>query len=175
METILSKIENLMNEQMHFISEAISQQNEARKNSAEEVLKTLKLIKAELIKTNNNKDYILDTNGEINTLIGMVEQRKKSIGEYKKGKREDLAEIETNEIQLIFTIEPKVKEHFDSLPNNDEVIAYTNECIKNLILEKGEDYTLSMKDMGYLVGQVKAKYKGADGNVIRKTLQEAIG
>ena len=174
MNTILEKIEGMMNEQMKFISEAISLGNDEKKASSEETLKTLKLIKADLTKANTTKEYTLTEAQEIYTLIAMVEQRNKSIKEYKNGGREDLVAIEQGEINLIFKIVPKVKEHFDSLPKDEDIENYAQECLNNYIAEKGENYTLSMRDMGALVKAVKGKYPNADGNIIKKVLQEVI-
>ena len=100
--TILSKVENLMEETMHNISNAIEAKNAILRASEGEKLKTLKLIKAALTKANTTKEYALNEDKEVSTLIEMVEQRKKSIGEYKKGGREDLVEIEQGEINFIF-------------------------------------------------------------------------
>lgn len=171
----LAKVEEMINEQMHNISEAISLEDNNKKTTAEELLKTLKLIKAALIKANDKKEYTLDEQGEIKTLIEMVEQRNKSIAEYKKGGRNDLVKEEENEINLIMEIAPKVKEHFDSMPNDEDIENYARECLNTYIVEKGEDYTLSMKDMGALVKSVKSKYPNANGNIIKNVLQEAIG
>lgn len=173
--SILAKVEEMINEQMHNISEAINVEDNNKKATAEELLKTLKLIKAALIKANDKKEYTLEEQGEIKTLIEMVEQRNKSIAEYKKGGRNDLVKEEENEINLIMGIAPKVKEHFDSMPKDEDIENYARECLNTYIVEKGEDYTLSMKDMGALVKSVKNKYPNANGNIIKNVLQEAIG
>lgn len=174
MNTILDKVENMMSEQMKFISEAITLGNKERKATCEETLKTLKLIKAELVKANNSKDYTLDEKQEINTLIKMVEQREKSIKEYKNGNRNDLADIEQEEINLIFKIVPQVEEYFNSLPKETDIENYTKETINNYIATKDENYKLSMRDMGIIIKTVKEKYNNADGNIIRKTFQEYL-
>jgi len=173
-DSILANVENMMNEEMHNISEAINNEDNNKKTMAEETLKTLKLIKAALIKKNDKKEYTLEKQGEINALIEMVEQRNKSIAEYKKAARNDLVTIEENEIKLIMNISPKVKEHFDSMPKDEDIENYARECLNNYIAEKGEDYNLSMKDMGTLVKCVKTKYPNANGNIIKNVLQEAI-
>lgn len=174
-DTLLHKIEEMVNESMQNISESIHANNLVYKASEEEKLKILKLIKADLVKANDSKEYNLDSEGEAKVLIAMVEQRNKSIKEYQNGGREDLATIEKNEIALIMEIEPKVKEYFDSLPSEEDIENYTKQCLDEYVAEKGNEHTLSMADIGSLVKLVKAKYKDANGNIIKKVLQEAIG
>ena len=174
MNTILSKVEGMMAEQMAFISQAISLGDTKKKATHEEILKTLKLIKADLIKANNAKEYTLKETEEIKVLIAMVEQRNKSIKEYKNGGREDLAAIEQNEIELIYKIAPMTKKYFDELPKDDDIENYARECLLNYIAEMEEGYKLSMRDMSPLVKAVKSKYPNANGNIIKKVLQENI-
>ena len=164
-------MENVMSEQMKLIGEAITNKNNEAKNKAQEKLKIAKLVKAKLIATNNSNTYILTREKEIKALIEMVEQRKQSIREYKKGKREDLAIIEQQEINFIMEEVPEVKNYYDTLPTEEDIEKYTKEIIDNYILEKGTTYQITMKDMGYVIKEVKNKYENADGNIVRKILQ----
>lgn len=171
MKNFLEQIENKMNEEMKIISESISVGNNEKKKASEEVLKTLKLIKAALTKANTTKDYSLTEEEEINTLIEMVEQRKGSIVEYKNAKREDLVTIEQGEINLIYEIAPEVKEYFDSLPTTEDIENFAKECVESYIAEKGSDYKLSMRDMGAIMKGVKGKYPKCDGLIIKNVFQ----
>ena len=73
---------------------------EAMKSKDREKLSTLKLIKAELVKA--EKDGVkLDESKEAKILMKMVDQRKESISQYIKGGRNDLAEAEQKEIDVI--------------------------------------------------------------------------
>lgn len=171
METILSKIEKLMSENMKNIFKAKSQNNIQEIKKAEEILKTLKLIKAQLTKTNNTKEYSLSLDEEIKTLVKMIQQREISITEYKKGNRLDLVQEEENEIEIIKNITPQIKEYFNSMPTAQDIENYTKQCIMTLIAQKDENYKISMRDMGTLMPMVKQKYPNADGNIIKNTLQ----
>ena len=82
----------------------------------------------------------------ISLLQTMIKQRKSSIDMYLKGKREDLAKKEQNEIEIISKFLPK---------------QLSKEEINNII-----DMTIksceasSMKDMGKVINLLKKKYNG---------------
>lgn len=76
----------------------------------------------------------------------MIKQRQDSIKMYKDGGREDLAGKEENEIAIIKTFMPK---------QMDE--AETEAAIKEAIASVG---AASMKDMGKVMAELKAKYAG---------------
>lgn len=76
----------------------------------------------------------------------MIKQRNDSIKMYVDGKREDLAAKERKEISVIERFLPKQM-------NDAEVEA----AIKGIIAETG---AASMKDMGKVMGALKAKYAG---------------
>jgi uncharacterized protein YqeY len=120
---------------------------EAMKSKDRERLSTLKLIKTELVKA--EKDGItLDETKEAKILMKMVDQRKESISQYIKGGRNDLAEAEQKEIDVI-------KEYIPEQPTDEEIEAYTNDAINNYVIEKGDDYQVSMKDMKAILSIVQ--------------------
>lgn len=91
----------------------------------------------------------------------MIKQRTESIRIYTDGNRPDLAEKEQSEIDVISRFLPKQL-------SSDEVEA----IIKNIITETG---AASIKDMGKVMGVLKAKYVGqmdfgAASTVIKKFL-----
>lgn len=91
----------------------------------------------------------------------MIKQRTESIRIYTDGNRPDLAEKEQSEIDVISRFLPKQL-------SSDEVEA----IIKNIITETG---AASIKDMGKVMGVLKAKYVGqmdfgAASAVIKKFL-----
>ena len=147
------------------IDELIS---EARSSGNKELLKVLTLIKAELQKTKTAKNR--KTTGELTeveearTLIAMIEQRKSSISEYVKGKREDLAEAEQKEIDII---QPYIPES----PTEEELKEYIAGAITAYKTAKEDGYALSMRDMKPLIEIVQAKYPTAPGKLISSTLQ----
>lgn len=82
----------------------------------------------------------------LSMMQGMIKQRNDSIKMYVEGKREDLADKERKEISIIERFLPKQM-------NDAEIEA----AIKAVIAETG---AASMKDMGKVMGALKAKYAG---------------
>ncbi|WP_230531573.1 GatB/YqeY domain-containing protein [Microvirga roseola] len=76
----------------------------------------------------------------------MVKQRQESIAMYEQGGRTELAQQEKNEVEVISSYLPK---------QMDE--AETKAAIESAIAETGAS---SMKDMGKVVGVLRAKYAG---------------
>ena len=139
---------------------------EAMKKREREKLDTLKLIKAELVKA--EKDGItLDDAKETKILIKMVEQRKDSISQYIKGGRNDLAEAEQKEIDVI-------KEFIPEQPTDEEIEKYTNDTITHYIEQNDSDYQVSMKDMKAILSMVQEKYPMANGKIVSKVLKDRI-
>ena len=139
---------------------------EAMKKREREKLDTLKLIKAELVKA--EKDGIkLDDAKEAKILIKMVEQRKDSISQYIKGGRNDLAEAEQKEIDVI-------KEFMPEQPTDEEIEKYTNDTITHYIEQNDSDYQVSMKDMKAILSMVKERYPMANGKIVSKVLKDRI-
>lgn len=139
---------------------------EAMKKREREKLDTLKLIKAELVKA--EKDGIkLDDAKEAKILIKMVEQRKDSISQYIKGGRNDLAEAEQKEIDVI-------KEFIPEQPTDEEIEKYTDDIITHFIEQNDSDYLISMKDMKAILSMVQEKYPMANGKIVSKVLKDRI-
>ena len=76
----------------------------------------------------------------------MIKQRRDSIDMYLKGNRQDLADKEQAEIAVIETFLPKQM-------SEEEMLA----AVKAVVAETG---AVSMKDMGKIMGVLKAKYAG---------------
>ncbi|MCB5173728.1 MULTISPECIES: GatB/YqeY domain-containing protein [Microvirga] len=93
----------------------------------------------------NGKDPLSDE--EILALLQkMVKQRQESIAMYEQGGRTELAQQEKDEVEVISSYLPK---------QMDE--AETRAAIEEAIAETGAS---SMKDMGKVVGALRAKYAG---------------
>jgi uncharacterized protein YqeY len=139
---------------------------EAMKKRERERLDTLKLIKAELVKA--EKDGItLDDAKETKILIKMVEQRKDSISQYIKGGRNDLAEAEQKEIDII-------NEFIPEQPTDEDIEKYTNDVITHYIEQNDSDYQVSMKDMKAIISMVQERYPMANGKIVSKVLKDRI-
>ena len=136
-----------------------------------EKLNVLKLIKAEFLKKQTEpgrSSKELTEEEQIKVLLKMVSQREDSIKLYLKGGRKDLADAEKVELDIISTFTPKQ-------PTEEELTDYVNGVISTYIADKGEAYTLSMKDMKPIMDIVKLKYSTVNGKVISQILQKAIG
>ncbi len=82
----------------------------------------------------------------LSMMQNMIKQRRDSIDMYLKGNRQDLADKEQAEINVIETFLPKQM-------SDDEVLA----AVKAAIAATG---ATSMKDMGKVMGELKGKYAG---------------
>lgn len=124
---------------------------EAMKAKDEKTTGTLRLINAAIkdkdidARSKGNMDGI-DDSGVMSLLQSMIKQRRESIDMYVKGGRSDLAVGEQAEIDVIQSFLPKQM-------SDEEVMA----AIRALIAEVG---ATSIKDMGKVMGALKAKYAG---------------
>jgi uncharacterized protein YqeY len=139
---------------------------EAMKSKDKERLGTLKLIKTELVKAEKD-GIVLDEAKEAKILMKMVDQRKESISQYIKGGRNDLAESEQKEIDVI-------KQYIPEQPTDEEIECYTKDSIKHYIEQNDSDYMISMKDMKSILSMVQEKYPMANGKIVSNVLKEYI-
>ena len=128
-----------------------------------ELLNVLKLIKAEFLKKQTEPGR--KTKEQIKVLLKMASQHEDSITQYKNGGREDLANVEMGELEIIKTFIPKQ-------PTDEELADYVTEVIKDYLSVKGGN--LSMKDMKPILDIVKQKYASVNGRIVSKTLQKYI-
>ena len=136
-----------------------------------ELLNVLKLIKTEFLKKQTEpgrKTKELTEEEQIKVLLKMASQREDSIKQYIDGGRQDLADAEKKELEIISEFTPKQ-------PTDDELADYTNDVITTYLVGKDEGYKLSMKDMKPIMNIVKEKYPTANGKIISQTLMQVIG
>ena len=139
---------------------------EAMKAKQKERLETLKLIKTELVKAEKN-GIVIDDTKEAAILLKMVQQRKDSIAAYIKGNRQDLADAEQKEIDVI-------KEFIPEQPTEEDIIEYTNQMIDKYISQNDAEYKISMKDMKPILTMVQEKYPTANGKIVSNVLKTKI-
>ena len=82
----------------------------------------------------------------LNLLQTMIRQRRESIGLFEQGGRQDLADRERKEIEVI-------REFLPRQLGDEQIAAATREVIEELRAE-------GLKDMGRVMGTLKAKYAG---------------
>ena len=121
------------------------------KNKDQQKIDTLRLIRSAIkdkdisYRTNENKEGINDTE-ILSLLISLIKQRKDSIDQFQKAKRDDLIKSEQDEIEII-------KEYLPQQKTQEETEKIINEIIKSNNLE-------SIKDMGKLMSIIKNDYSG---------------
>ena len=121
------------------------------KDKDQNKIDTLRLIKSAIkdkdiaSRSSSDKEGISDQ--EILTLlVNLVKQRKDSIEQFQKAKREDLVNKEQDEIDVINQYLPKQK-------SENEIKNIVNEIIQKNDLK-------SLKDMGKLMSLIKKDYSG---------------
>jgi uncharacterized protein YqeY len=107
---------------------------------------TLRLINAAIQSAEIEAKKTIDDAGVLAVMTKMVKQRRDSIEQYMNGNRPDLAATEQAEIAIIQAYLPKQMEE-------SEVAA----AVAAAIQETG---ATSVKDMGKVMGVLKAKYAG---------------
>ena len=146
------------------LNEAMKDAMRARDTAA---LGTIRLILAKLkevdiaARTEANREGVADDR-ILSMLQGMIKQRNESVALYEKGNRTDLAEKEKAEIAVIERFLPR---------QMDE--AAVDAAIREAIAATG---AASIKDMGKVVGQLKAKYAGQiDFSKASAAVKKALG
>ena len=136
---------------------------EAMKNKNQMALTALRAIKSAILlhKTQKSSDGELFQEDEMKILQKLVKQRKDSADIFKGQGRNDLADPELKEAELIQQYLPKAL-------SEDEV----KEVVKSIIEEIGAE---GMKDMGKVMGISTKKLMGnADGKLISIIVKEFL-
>ena len=136
---------------------------EAMKTKNQDSLTALRAVKSAIIlhKTQKSYDGELSEEDEIKILQKLVKQRKDSADIYKGQGRNDLADPELKEAELIQQFLPEAL-------SEDEV----KEVVRSIIVEIGAE---GMKDMGKVMGISTKKLMGkADGKMISAIVREFL-
>lgn len=125
-------------------------------------LKVLRLMLAAIQQIEVDKRIELDDSDVLGVLDKMVKQRRDSISQFENGGREDLADIELAEIAVLKTYLPEQLGE-----------AELDKIIDQAIKDSGAE---SIRDMGKVMGQVKAKAAGrADMGAVSAKVKERLG
>ena len=134
----------------------------AMKAGNKDRLKTVRLMLAAIKQMEVDKRVELDDPAVVGVITKMVKQRRDSIEQFEKGNREDLAKIERDEIAVL-------EDYLPEQMTAGELTALVDEVIKATGAE-------SMRDMGKVMGQIKAKAAGrADMGALSATVKERLG
>ena len=133
----------------------------AMKAGEKDRLKVVRLILAAIKQVEVDKRIELDDAAVLAVLDKMVKQRRDSVKQFENGNREDLAAIERAEIEVLETYLPEQLSADELASMVDEIIAATG--------------AESMRDMGKVMGQIKAKAAGrADMGAVSATVKERL-
>ncbi len=133
----------------------------AMKAGNKDRLKVVRLMLAAIKQIEVDERVELDDAGVLAVITKMVKQRRDSIEQFEKGNREDLVKIERNEIAVLDEYLP---EQLDAA----ELAAMVDEVIRTTGAE-------SIRDMGKVMGQIKAKAAGrADMGAVSATVKERL-
>jgi uncharacterized protein YqeY len=127
-------------------------------------LRGLRAIKSALLLARTEKGAAEEVTPEAETKVlqKLVKQRKESAEIYKTQNREDLYQVEIEELEVIEAYLPKQMSH-------DEVEAY----LKEVITRVG---ATSVKDMGKVMGMANKELAGkADGRTISEVVKQLLG
>ena len=135
----------------------------AMKSKDKLVLTALRAIKSELMiaKTNAGQKKVINNEMELKILQKLVKQRKESSKIYLKKGRNELAETELKEVEIIQRFLPKQL-------TNEEIEFEVKNQIKNINAK-------SLKDMGAVMSAVTKKLAGAaDGKTISEIVRKYL-
>lgn len=133
----------------------------AMKAGDKDRLKVVRLILAAIKQIEVDTRQELDNTAILAVLSKMVKQRHDSIEQFDKGERKDLSAIEQAEIVVI---EGYLPEQLSA----DEIATMVNDVIAATNAE-------SIRDMGKVMGQIKAKAAGrADMGAVSATVKERL-
>lgn len=134
----------------------------AMKAKDQKALRGIRAIKAAILleKTSGDKEEMTEER-EIKLLQKLVKQRKDSLEIYQKEGREDLAQVEQEEIEVI-------ERYLPEQMGEEEL----KQEIKKIIQETG---ATSMKDMGKVMGIATKRFAGrAEGKAISAVVKEML-
>ena len=122
---------------------------------------TISMARAAVLQIEKTKSIKLDDEQIIDVLAKEVKSRRDSLVEFEKGKRQDLVDATSAEIEILMNYLPQ---------------QLTKDEIKNLIIDKASEVEAnSMKDMGKLMAAIVPKTKGrADGSLVSKLVKEYL-
>jgi uncharacterized protein YqeY len=122
---------------------------------------TLRLVLTAIKKREKETRSLLEDQEVISVITSQIKQRRESIEQYRKAGREDLAQAEENELQILQDYMPEQASEEEISNTLDEIIA--------------EVGAVSMKDMGKVMKAAMAKLAGkAEGGAINAMVKAKL-
>ena len=107
----------------------------------------------------DNKEQVDDTK-TLQIINKMIKQRNDSISQFRDGGRDDLADKEQSEVDILSKYKP-------AQLSEEEVAVKVNEAIE-------QSGASSMQDMGKVMGQLKSLAGSADMGLVSKLVKERL-
>lgn len=146
---------------MRLLDRLTEDMKSAMKAGDKERLSTIRLLRGQIKDAEIDKQEELAEEEEIGILTNAAKKRRESVEAYKNGGRDDLAEKETRELEVI-------KEYMPEQLDASEVEKIVNQVISEVGAE-------TIKDLGKVMSVVMAKVKGrADGKVINEIVRKKL-
>ena len=137
-----------------------TQISSAMKNGDSVKLTVWRTIKTEFVKYRTSGSGVeLTDDKELQIITKMVQQRKDSIEQYKNAGRDELANAEQAELDVLMSLLPNE-------PTENDILT----LIKEFADKKGS--TLAMKDMKDVMTFIKTKYPTVNGGLVSKLFRE---
>ena len=134
----------------------------AMKAGDKDRLKVVRLIMAAIKQVEVDKRIELDDTAVLGVLEKMVKQRRDSVEQFQQGNRDDLAQIELGEIEVLEQYLPEQLSAAELDAMIDEVISATG--------------AESIRDMGKVMGAIKAQAAGrADMGAVGARVKAKLG
>ena len=121
-------------------------QKDAMRAKDKQRLNPIRMVLAAIKQREIDEQITLDDAGITSGIVKLVKQRRDSYTQYKDAGRDDLAEIEANEITALETFLPQQLSDEEIIALIDAAIADTNAA--------------GMQDMGKVMGIIKSKAEG---------------
>ena len=121
-------------------------QKDAMRAKDKQRLNPIRMVLAAIKQREIDEQITLDDAGITSVIVKLVKQRRDSYTQYKEAGRDDLAEIEANEITALETFLPQQLSDEEIIALIDTAIADTNAA--------------GMQDMGKVMGIIKSKAEG---------------
>lgn len=131
---------------MSLLNELKEAQKTAMRNKDKQTLGTIRMALAAVKQREVDERIELNDTDVLQILTKMVKQRQESITQFEKGGRQDLADQEKQEIEII-------KQFLPQPLTEQEIETIINEAISDTDAQ-------GMKDMGKVMGQIRDKLQG---------------
>ena len=139
----------------------VEEMKKAMRARNKERLGTIRLILSELKRIEVDERIELEDNRVLVILDKMVKQRRDSVEQYTNANRQELADIEINEIKV-------VQEFLPEALSDSEILVIVLEAIESTNAS-------SMKDMGAVMSAIKPKIQGrADIGKVSKVIKDKL-